>query len=110
MHSSHPHLESKTVCASRRVCVHACRSDLLCPSRPATAPDGSVRLYLDENHQRALQACGGRGTASSMKGAGVTVVAEVSVCEYVCLSAAVVLRHHQPCLRPSSHLANNQPT
>lgn len=62
-----------------RACPVCCRSDLLCPSpRPASAPDSSMRMFLDENHQRALQAYSGRSNASSMKGAGVTVVAEVS--------------------------------
>jgi hypothetical protein len=34
-------------------------------------------MFLDENHQRALQGYSGRSNTSSMKGAGVTVVAEV---------------------------------
>lgn len=58
--------------------VCACRSDLLCPSpRPASAPAGGTRMFLDENHQRALQTYSGRSNTSSMKGAGVNVVAEV---------------------------------
>ncbi len=36
-----------------------------------------MRMFLDENHQKALQGYSGRINTSSMKGAGVMVVAEV---------------------------------
>lgn len=63
-----------------------CSPDLLCPSRPSTAPaaqGGSSsaaagQLFLCETRQRTLQGLGGRGTASSLKGAGALVTAEVS--------------------------------
>lgn len=50
-------------------------SDILCPTRPATA-DACMHLHLDETRHRALLTASGRHNSSSLRGAGVVVASE----------------------------------